>query len=163
MWENWEKTMNVETNRRFGNKPPLLYVFVTIKIAPQSTYALISLNENGKVTCKQCLTFKNMLKSSEKESEQMHSFVPEGRSLCIVAPVFWAMLFLSLSQHRNRLSNEKQRERERERRKEKNTAWKLFSFVFAIRLYERYECIHTGHHCSHTIPKLKVLLYTDEN
>lgn len=88
MWENWEKTMNVETNRRFGNKPPLLYVFVTIKIAPQSTYALISLNENGKVTCKQCLTFKNMLKSSEKESEQMHSFVPEGRSLCIVAPVF---------------------------------------------------------------------------
>lgn len=67
------------------NKPPLLYVFVTIKIAPQSTYALISLNENGKVTCKQCLTLNgNMLKWAAKEKvSKMHLFVPEGRSLFI--------------------------------------------------------------------------------
>lgn len=38
-----------ETNRHSSNNVALLCTFVTIKITPQSTYAPISLNENGKV------------------------------------------------------------------------------------------------------------------
>lgn len=110
----WERERVVRIGKKYDeyrnkpairyNKPPLLYVFVTIKIAPQSTYALISLNENGKVTCKQCLTLNGYMaeerasERAKKKVSKMHLFMPEGRSLFIRLRLYFVRwLFLSLA------------------------------------------------------------------
>lgn len=76
-------------------------------------------------------------------------FAPSSLALALyLFKIVWAL------QYRNNTADE--RDSENETKKGKNTILKtFFSFVSPICLYVR--CENTGHHCSHTIPKFKVL------
>lgn len=73
---------NEETNWRFRRSHHTFgCMFVTIKIVPQSTYALISLNENGKVAGEHCLTWAGEMHSAPVACASMYV------CLCLYLPL----------------------------------------------------------------------------
>lgn len=126
-----------ETNWRFRRSHHTFgCMFVTIKIVPQSTYALISLNENGKVAGEHCLTWAGEMHSAPVACASMYV------CLCLYLPLSLRLWICA---------------RTIENDTPKKMRWKSFSFVLVICLRWCWSPLQSHH------SKLKVLLYTDEN